>query len=113
MLLMLPLHPGELNTTYDVRRARRGAGSAIMSQRTDRLPRPAPRNEKGPGPPPARAPFKGSMLVESLEEAFDLALLVEPDEVGRRSLGQARHAHDVTADRDDELGTGREDHVLD
>ena len=42
------------------------------------------------------------------EQADDLALGVDVDGVCRRHPGQARHGHDLTADRHDELGTGRE-----
>ena len=41
----------------------------------------------------------------------DLALGADVDRVGRRHLRQARHGHDLTADRHDELGAGREPHL--
>src|SRR6187549_3134528 len=41
-----------------------------------------------------------SRLVGS-EQPFDLPVL-EPDVLGARHLGQARHGHDLAADRDDE-----------
>ena len=42
----------------------------------------------------------------ALEQAHDLAVGADVDGVGRRHLGQARHGHDLAADRDDELGAG-------
>ena len=53
------------------------------------------------------------------EQPHDLSIRIDVDGVRCRHLGQAWHGHDVTADRDHELGTGGEanlahrDHVID
>src|SRR6185437_16850154 len=46
------------------------------------------------------------------EQADDLAIL-DVDGVGRRRFRQTRHGHDLTADRHDEFGAGREAHLAD
>src|SRR5690606_41060546 len=48
---------------------------------------------------------------KSLEEADDVAVLVEADLVGGGHLGQSRHGHDLAGDDDDELGAGSEPHL--
>ena len=45
-----------------------------------------------------------------LEQPDDLAVGADVDRIGRRHLRQARHGHDLTADRHDELGAGGEPH---
>ncbi|CTQ54261.1 hypothetical protein LP7551_02793 [Roseibium album] len=44
----------------------------------------------------------------SLEQTFNLPLIIEPDLIGRRHARQAGHGHDFTADDDNETCTGRE-----
>ena len=43
-----------------------------------------------------------------LEEAFYLAIVINPNRICRRDPWQPRHRHDCTAHDDDELGTGRQ-----
>ena len=40
------------------------------------------------------------------EQSFDLAILAQMDRLGGGHPRQARHGHDVAADRDDEAGAG-------
>lgn len=44
-----------------------------------------------------------------LEQAFDLAFVIQHDRLGRGNARQARHGHDLTADRNNEPGTRRQD----
>jgi len=41
-----------------------------------------------------------------LEQSDDPAVRTDVDGIGRRHFGQAGHGHDLTADRDHELGAG-------
>jgi N-acyl-D-aspartate/D-glutamate deacylase len=46
-------------------------------------------------------------VLKSASEPADLAMLVDMDPLGGRMARQARHGHDLAAERDDETGTGR------
>src|SRR3546814_3059511 len=47
------------------------------------------------------------------EQALDEAVVVELDAVRRGHARQARHGHDLAADRHHEAGTGRQAHLAD
>src|ERR1700704_681656 len=46
-----------------------------------------------------------------LEQPDNPPVRADVDRVGGRHLRQTRHGHDLTADRHDELGAGREPHL--
>src|SRR5450759_46133 len=57
------------------------------------------------------ATFIGLGAPRELEQPDDLPIGADVDRVGRRHFRQARHGHDLAADRHHELGAGRQPHL--